>query len=149
MFGQWSQSILVRTTLVILGAVGLAGLIFIFLAAGVTASDSEDRAKIHLSQLLDTVESSVRAACYVNDRALAREIAVGLLKNNDVLSVKILASNLVLAQETHPGLNTRQVNRESARGIPIHRKIISPFDNTESVGEIIVTPNRIEIESHY
>ncbi len=147
MFGQWSQSILVRTTLVILGAVGLAGLIFIFLAAGVTASDSEDRAKIHLSQLLDTVESSVRAACYVNDRALAREIAVGLLKNNDVLSVKILASNLVLAQETHPGLNTRQVNRESARGIPIHRKIISPFDNTEIVGEIIVTPNRIEIES--
>ena len=147
MVDRWSQSILVRTTLVILSAAGLAGLIFVFVAARMTASQAEDRAQVHLTQLLDTVESSVRAACYVNDRTLAREISLGLLKNYNVSSVKILGGKLVLAEETRPDLDIHQLNSKSAWATPIHRKIISPFDSTEIIGELIVTPNPVEIDN--
>ena len=140
MFGRIHQSILARTTLVILGAAGLAGLFFVFIAAQVTASRAEERAKVHLSQLLDTIESSVSAACYVNDKDLAREILIGLLKNNDVSSVKILGGNQVLAEES------RMASQAYGKpAVPVHRKISSPFDNTNIIGEIIVTPNPGEI----
>ncbi len=139
-FGRTHHSILARTTLAILSTAGLAGLFFVYIAAQVTASRAEERAKVQLSQLLDTIESSVSAACFVNDKDLAREILLGLLKNNNVSSAKILGGSMVLAEEAR--LASQGYDKSAAA---VHRKISSPFDNTHMIGEIIVTPNPGEI----
>jgi PAS domain S-box-containing protein len=142
---RWYRSLLARTTLIILGAAGLAGLIFVFITIQVTTALSEERSGTRMSQLLDTMESSVRTACYVGDRGLAKDIAQGLLKNNDVAAVKILAGERILADETRPGWSGTGANGKEAT--PLHRKMLSPFDKTEIVGEIILTPNPEEIRA--
>jgi PAS domain S-box-containing protein len=142
---RWYRSLLARTTLIILGTAGLAGLIFVFITFQVTTALSEERSGTRMSQLLDTMESSVRTACYVGDRGLSKDIALGLLKNNDVAAVKILAGERILAEETRPGWLSSKANGKEAT--PLHRTMLSPFDKTEIVGEIILTPNPEEIRA--
>ncbi|MDD5298005.1 MAG: response regulator [Rhodocyclaceae bacterium] len=142
---QWYRSLLARTALIILGAAGVAGLIFAFVTTQVTTSLSEERSNTQLSQLLDTMESSVRTACYVGDRGLAKDIALGLLKNNDVAAVKIFAGSRVLADEIRPGWVASRANETQAA--PLHRRMLSPFDRTDIVGEIVLTPNLDEIRA--
>ncbi len=142
---KWYRSILARTTLIILTTVGLAGLLFVFAIIQVTTTLSDERSSTQLSQLLDTMESSVRTACYMNDRGLARDIALGFLKNNSVAAVKILSGERVLAEEKRPGWISPDDNDQ--RATPLRRRMLSPFDQTDIVGEIILTPNPEEINA--
>lgn len=142
----WSNSILVRTTVILTVSAGLVGALFINLAASVIADRFHHQAHDRLGALIDTVERTVSIACYLPDKPLAGEVTQGLMKNREIASIVILDAN----KDKLAGLS-RQVKQANTdlHGLPvIRRPVMSPFDPNRIVGEIVLVPDHIEITRH-
>lgn len=133
----WKHSILFRSIAMVVVISSLLGLLTMAITAAVTHKRANEAAITRLNQLLDTVESTVRAACFVGDRALADEVAQGLLSNSEVLDVTILADKKELAHRRRAGAP------EVAADPTYHltRDIRSPFNPEQVIGRIQVTPH--------
>jgi signal transduction histidine kinase/DNA-binding response OmpR family regulator len=138
------NGIVLRTILVTLLAFLVSSLVAIAYTTHETGQRAEQTIDARLVQLLDTVESTVKVACFVNDPGLAREVALGLLGNPEVLRVSILAGQAVLADEIRRGASVGMA--EMTPGI-IERHIVSPFDASETVGTVRLIPNPEVIEN--
>lgn len=142
----WSNSILVRTTVILAVSAALVGALFINLAASVIADRFHHQAHDRLGALIDTVERTVSIACYLPDKPLAGEVTQGLMKNRDIASIVILDAD----KNKLAGLSrqVKQVNTD-LHGLPvIRRPVMSPFDPNRVVGEIVLVPDHIEITRH-
>lgn len=142
----WSNSILVRTTVILAVSAALVGALFINLAASVIADRFHHQAHDRLGALIDTVERTVSIACYLPDKPLAGEVTQGLMKNKDIASIVILDAD----KNKLAGLSrqVKQVNTD-LHGLPvIRRPVMSPFDPDRVVGEIVLVPDHIEITRH-
>jgi diguanylate cyclase (GGDEF)-like protein/PAS domain S-box-containing protein len=127
-----SRGLLMRSTLVVILASLLAGLAAIAYTARTTSQHAHQITQTRLNELLDTVESTLRVACFARDATLAGELAEGLLSNSDVLGVRIFADPELLADQ----------RRHAGDGPPaLRRAIFSPFDNHQKVGEILLQPD--------
>ena len=83
------DGILFRSILVTLLAFALVGFATLAYTVQAARSAAEEQSRVRLEQLLDTVQSTLRVACFVKDQELAREVASGLLSNTEVLRVTI------------------------------------------------------------
>ena len=136
-------SIVTRTTSSILLLSMTMGLIFASIEAANVDRREQRRAEIRLQQLLSTVESTVQIACYLKDRTLAVQIAQGLIKNRAVAGVNITSGSATLYQ-----IGSAPTGQRSGVDSPlITRRIYSPFDASESVGEISLFVARAEIDA--
>lgn len=103
----------------------------------------QELVKNRMETLLSTVEDTVSIACYLSDANLAKEVAQGLLKNEDVASVKIFSAQSILTElkknisSTSNNLLISQLKTE----LLIERPIYSPFNKTESVCQIELKPD--------
>ena len=139
----WSRSILNRTLIILLLSVMLTGVIFISASSVLIQQRLQKQAEDRLGQLLDTVDRTTSIACYLADIALAEEVARGLLKNTEVASVMIFDDQ------------GKQLSRQSAVTLEntlepqpsMRRSVVSPFDATTTVGEIVLQPNQAEIDN--
>jgi diguanylate cyclase (GGDEF)-like protein len=143
---QWIRrliphSIVARTTLSIIALSLLLGLTFASVAYVRAQQNEETRLQVGLQDLLSAVETTAGIACFLNDKALAREIARGLLKNHSVSAVWIVAGGQTLYQS--PAMMTAVTNKVRTR--VISRTLYSPFDSTAIVGEIALYPSEAEI----
>ena len=134
--GAWRlRGLLVRSTLAVIVASLLAGLLAVAYTAYATSQRAHLTSETRLTELLDTVESTVAVACFVKDQTLARELAQGLLNNSDVLAVSISAEQELLTNK----------HRGAVTGLPsgpsLKRLIYSPFDKQKLVGQIVLTLN--------
>ncbi|MFN3397888.1 MAG: putative bifunctional diguanylate cyclase/phosphodiesterase, partial [Sulfurimicrobium sp.] len=86
--------------------------------------------------------STVQVACFVKDKALADEVAQGLLSNSEVLEVSILADKQELARKRRAGVS--QVETDHA--FSLTRDIHSPFNPAQVVGRIRIAPDQEYIE---
>ena len=106
MINPFRKGILYGSIVSALGAIFGIVIIFVLITAYTTAKDTQRYFDDHLKELLDTVESTVSVACFVEDKQLAAELVAGLLKNNGVASVVIRAdSKQILAHgfiDYHP-----------------------------------------------
>jgi diguanylate cyclase (GGDEF)-like protein/PAS domain S-box-containing protein len=111
------------------------GLALLFAATGALfLRDNEIKRQLQLTaELLTTVESTVRIACFTGDKALAREVAEGLMTNHSVAGIRISAGEQVLA-ETH----RRTSAATSAPEHMVRRAVASPFDANSVVGDIVL-----------
>ncbi|MFA5082444.1 MAG: EAL domain-containing protein [Hydrogenophilaceae bacterium] len=138
-FGR--HSILVRSTVMLLGSFLLAGAATISISLALTSARQHQAATDRLNHLLDTVESTVRIACFVQDEKLADEVAQGLLKNKEVLSVTISSEDgrarKLLADSRHGHI---------ASGLHLAREVRSPFNVDKTIGRIQVDANTAVIE---
>ena len=112
-----------------------AALAFLLSMVGVYAMRSHeiDRQLQSTQQLLSTVESTISIAVFMEDEALAREIADGLLSNVTVHSVRISSMSTVLADR-----HREHGGREEHAGYTVRRKIFSPFDASAHLGEVLL-----------
>jgi diguanylate cyclase (GGDEF)-like protein/PAS domain S-box-containing protein len=121
----------VSLTILVVGT-GLA-----LLFAGTSAlllRDSEIKRQLQeTGELLTTVESTVRIACFTGDKALAREVAEGLMTNHTVAGIRISAGEQVLA-ETHRNASASASDSKHL----VRRAVASPFDSRSIVGEIVL-----------
>jgi PAS domain S-box-containing protein len=139
----WSDSILVRTTVILAISAGLVGALFINLAATVIDDRFHRQAHDRLGELIDTVERTISIACYLPDKALADEVVQGLMKNKEIASIVIFD-----AQKNELAGQSRQA--QHAHGdqhglVEIRRPVMSPFQPNTSVGEIVLIPDHLEI----
>lgn len=133
----WKHSLLFRSIAMVVVISGVLSFFTVAVTAVVTNKRAHDTATMRLNQLLDTVESTVRVACFVQDRGLADEVAQGLLSNSEVLAVTILADNRQLAHRQRAGVSA------AAAGVPssLMREIHSPFNADQVIGRIQVAPD--------
>ena len=140
----WRQSIIFRAAVAVVGSGILAGMLFIGATAIATNERAQQQSLTRLGELLDTVESTVKIACFVEDQTLATEIVRGLLKNTEVLGVVIRSNTKPLASSyARPATPDEQERILKGRLV---RKIYSPFNSSEAVGEILLDPNPEEFD---
>lgn len=137
----WSRSILNRTLTILLVASLLTGGVFIASSSVLIQQRLEKQAEDRLGQLLDTVDRTTSIACYLADQALAEEVARGLLKNAEVFSVVIFDDQG--KELTHQP--TDKSDENAHQQTLMRRSVVSPFDNSKIVGEIVLQPNQAEI----
>ncbi len=137
------DSIVARTTLAILALSLLLGAIFALAISIRVQKNEEDRLYVRLQELLSTVESTARVTCYLSDRTLAKEIALGLLSNRAVAGIRIVAGDTTLYET--PGA-VRAATGDSGMRV-ISRRINSPFVPTERVGEITLYASQAEMRA--
>ena len=132
------RGLLLRSTLVVIFASTLAGVVAVAYTAQATNQRAHQASQTRLNELLDTVESTLKVACFAKDQTLAGELAQGLLSNSDVLAVTISTERQVLAHKQRGGA----VAAAEAPTVPLLRRAIySPFDGRKEVGNIALTPN--------
>jgi diguanylate cyclase (GGDEF)-like protein/PAS domain S-box-containing protein len=132
------HGLLLRSILVVILASVVAGLAAVAYAAYSTSARAHKASRIHLNELLDTVESTLKVACFAKDETLAGELATGLLSNSDVLAVTISTEQTVLAnRQRHTALAPESV----AARMQLRRVIYSPFNPDKEVGHIVLVPD--------
>ncbi|MFZ2854328.1 MAG: hypothetical protein WAZ34_09495, partial [Rhodocyclaceae bacterium] len=124
----------------------LAGVFSIALTMAVTRDRAEENASRELGELLDTVESTVRIACFVEDQTLAAEVVRGMLRNSKVLRVEIHAGGRELAHSdrfAEQSAQTRPIPQAAAYVAErrLIRRVSSPFNAQQIVGEIALDPD--------
>jgi len=135
-------SILFLTTLSVIVVASLIGVVFLGRTAVVTEERMQKEWSASLGALLDTVESTAAAACFVEDQGLAQEIARGLAKHRQVLGVVIVAQGGELARFYGPGASAEVSARAAAQRIT--RRVKSPFFSGQTVCEVHLDPNPLE-----
>jgi len=132
------RGLLLRSALVVIVASVLAGLVAVSYTAYVTNQRAHEASRTRMNELLDTIESTLKVACFAKDETLASDLAEGLLSNSDVLAVTISTEHSVLAHKKR----VQSVNAANAEpDMLMRRTIFSPFDGLKSVGNIVLAPN--------
>jgi signal transduction histidine kinase/ActR/RegA family two-component response regulator len=138
------RGIVFRSILIMLSAFVVASLGAMAFTAYSTGERANQIINTRLNQLLDTVQSTVKAACYIGDKDLAKEVALGLLSNSEVFQVTISSEEIILANEIRSGA---QRQPEEAAISVFKREIISPFAANQIIGEVRLTANPEVIDS--
>jgi diguanylate cyclase (GGDEF)-like protein/PAS domain S-box-containing protein len=145
------NNIVARTTVSIILLAMIVGAVCAGAGAWMIHRSEQERLRARLDQLLSTVESTVSVACFVKDEALAREIGNGLMRNRVVSGVRILSSGGPLGegapgtlyQQSRPGAELQA----SPQTLGISRKVHSPFNPSEIVGEIWLYAAEADIQA--
>jgi diguanylate cyclase (GGDEF)-like protein/PAS domain S-box-containing protein len=135
------RSIVARTTVSIIALAMIVGLVFAGFAAVYIQHSEKTRLEARLDELLLTVESTLSIACFVKDAALAREIGTGLMRNDGVAGVRILADDTPLYEELRPDAVTDGGTMRTSR--PIR----SPFDANQIVGSVSLDASSAVIQA--
>lgn len=129
------DGILLRSILVTLLAFALVGFATLAYTVQAARNAAQEQSQVRLEQLLDTVQSTLRVACFVKDQELAREVASGLLSNTEVLRVTIHEGDNQLID-----LQRRQTSRPDAANA-LERNIHSPFIEGDVIGRVRLVPD--------
>lgn len=140
---QVRHGIAFRSALAVIGFTLLAGICSVAIIGAVAFERTREDVATRVLALLDTVASTASAACFVEDKVLAQDIASGLLNNSAVLRVVIRSSSGELANVSRSWQPT--AGSKLASGA-IHREIFSPFDSLAPIGEILIEPDPEELQ---
>ncbi len=134
------DGIVVRSILITLFAFLVAGICVVAYTSYATAQRAAQTIDTRLNQLLDTVQSTVKIACFIRDEELAREVALGLLGNSEVLRVTVMADDQVLADASRTDA-AGQPAQSGIRLTALERRVDSPFAPGKVVGSVRLEPN--------
>lgn len=130
--GKLRTSLVTKMSLII-GMVSVGSAVLFGVASGPFIRDYElNRHLSHIDELLSTVESTVRIACFTEDKTLATEVAQGLMSNQSIHAVRITSKDDVLVE-----LKKGFVESDPPR--QVYRAVFSPFNKKSQVGEIVLT----------
>jgi diguanylate cyclase (GGDEF)-like protein/PAS domain S-box-containing protein len=121
----------------------ILGLAFASFVSASVDRREQQRVEIRLQQLLSTIERTAQIACYLKDRTLAAEIAQGLMSNRTVSGVSITSGDTTLSRIG----NTTSAHESRINSSVIARRIYSPFDAREPVGDLSLFVDRAAIHA--
>ncbi|MDP2795218.1 MAG: EAL domain-containing protein [Sulfurisoma sp.] len=142
MIRYFRKSIVFGTTVGVVGVALLVGLLFKLVAANFTAEQAEQDVVTHLNELVNTIESTASVACFAKDAQLAKEVVNGVIKNVAIARVVIISDGQELARAERPS----QVAGIRTALQPVQRKLVSPFDPNQTIGEIRIEPNHENVD---
>ena len=141
MLDRLRASLLLRSALVGLAVTVLVGLLALSLAGRIARRRETEHQRLVMEALLDVVEPSASAACYVEDRALAGEVVRGLLKSRNVQHAALGSGGRILAEAGQAG----GTERPGTAGA-VTRQLLSPFNPREQLGQLVLVPDAGERE---
>lgn len=143
-------SIVYRSSLIVLAIALCVGGLFAAVTYLWESNTEQESVKNRMGTLLSTVENTVSIACYLSDANLAKEVAQGLLKNEEIASIKIFSSQSVLTElyKNKKASKSNTLISNLKTEILIERPIYSPFNQTESVCQIELKPDVTFIRTH-
>lgn len=142
MIKVWNRSIVIRSTLAVLGVTLLVGSFADFIALKITTQRTIKTQHEALETLLDVVEPSAQAACFVEDKGLAEQVVQGLISTPSIKGAQLFSGSTPLGKAARSS-NAAQDPTASEQ---ISRKIISPFQAGEQIGELILMPDMAETQ---
>lgn len=128
------SSIVIRTTLMVLCVTLLVGFLADYIAYRVAEKRAISAQKEVVETLLDVVEQSASAACFVGDKTLAEQVVQGLVKTKSIMFARLEAGTENLAKAER----LEQV-REGIKMVEIERRLYSPFAPDRQIGKISLT----------
>lgn len=138
-----------RSAAVILIIVGVVAIGFLSLAIPLTRQQENARQQMRLNELLDTVQRTLSIACFLSDKQLANEVALGLLSNRTVSAVEIRSGDTKLAYRSKAAADGATAAALSTKSPDtLARNVTSPFNPGEVVGEITLFPDAAEIRNN-
>ncbi|GAB1393328.1 hypothetical protein MASR1M60_14910 [Rhodocyclaceae bacterium] len=154
---HWWHGLLARSLMALVGIILLTGGVSSLIISRVIGDREHQNAIKSMGQLLDTVESTASIACFANDEQLASEVAQGLLRNSGVSRVTIRIGDKEIVNTKSDGrrgvtddfvsvMIGRMVRDETQRDWQVARRLISPFNAGESVGQIVIDADWAVIE---
>lgn len=132
MSGARRGSLLLSTILVVLGVTLVVGLLANHFAVKVAVRREMESQQRALEALLDVVEPTAAAACFVGDATLAQQVVQGLVATRSVQGAQIKGEAEMLAQAERPG---------TRKGTALRRNLVSPFSAQAVIGELSLTPD--------
>ncbi|ENO98937.1 PAS domain S-box/diguanylate cyclase (GGDEF) domain-containing protein [Thauera phenylacetica B4P] len=129
-----TRGIAFRTTASILVFGGLVGGIAAVGSAKLIEHKEHRRLNDALVESMAAVQRTASVAAYARDEQLAAEVVAGLLQSSSVAHAEILEGDTVLAAV---GANTASA---SPNGAALRGLLRSPFDASETIGELRVIP---------
>ncbi len=102
-------------------------------------SSQKKYAHQHLVELIKTVSKTASIAAFVGDDLLAKEVISGLV-NNTLISAAKLNSDEILLYSMGTFSTTQQDG-------DVHYSLMSPFDNNQHVGELVIQADQSVIEA--
>jgi|GEM_PF-2417211 diguanylate cyclase (GGDEF)-like protein len=133
-------SLLLRTTLVVVGLTLVIGLLALALAGRVAGRWELAHQLEVMGAQADGVESVAGAACFVEDRALAGQIVQRLVGTRTIQAAVLRSRTGILAQASRGGASKAAESRSLSRSIP------SPFFKEVQVGQLDLVPDLGEAE---
>jgi signal transduction histidine kinase len=130
------SSIVLRTTLLVLGVALGVGLIASEFVGRFASRFESARAQQRMLSLLAVVEPSAAAACFVGDHRLAEETVKGLMNSPSIGAVELRTTDGILAEARRPGITAFE-------SVLVH-SVTSPFAKDQILGEIRVYPDANE-----
>lgn len=137
------RGLLIRSIAVTVAAFVVVAVITVYYTVERARQEVTAQSQVRLEQLLDTVESTLRVACFARNEALAQDVARGLLRNPEILRVTISENEQLLADLMRDG----SPQLPPAQGQGLIRRIHSPFIEDEVVGRVQLLPNPQLIET--
>ena len=134
-----ANSILVRTAAIGLVVTLVVGAAALAMAGRIAHRRETAHQREVMEALLDVVEPSARAACFVEDQTLAGEVVRGLVGTRSVQGAYLRSGKLLLASATREGST-------AAEAAVLSRPILSPFSPGQVLGELGVVPDLRETE---
>ena len=129
-----TRGIAFRTTASILVFGGLVGGIAAVGSAKLIEHKEHRRLNDALVESMAAVQRTASVAAYARDEQLAAEVVAGLLQSSSVAHAEILEGDTVLAAV---GASTAPA---APNGAALRRLLRSPFDASETIGELRVVP---------
>ncbi len=142
---HWWQGILARSLFSVIGIAVLLGGASSLIVSQTVGEQEHERAVQGLSELIDTVENTASIASFAKDEQLAVEVAQGLMRNHGVQRVVIRSGEKELARAERgakPDSTQPKVGADGTAGSgpswQVARRLTSPFNRTEVVGDIVL-----------
>lgn len=143
LLSQWRSSLtfkaIIKIAFISIGVLFICSIISFYVVKQLESRHAQD----HVAQLIPTVESTVRIACYLKDERLANEVAKGLMSNLSVAGVRITAYGKVLAEVKNNYIDIDQVDSSQS----MRKKVSSVMDSEVNIGEIIVVADKAYIQA--
>jgi diguanylate cyclase (GGDEF)-like protein/PAS domain S-box-containing protein len=139
------QSILIRAAMQVVGIGLIVGFGFVFVTTYLTERYYQHGVSRRIQELMITVERTVQIACFTKDQGLALEVVNGLATNSEVFGSTIIGDSEILAEHKKEAVDERY--RKAVEG-RISKKIVSPFDAAQIVGELIIDPDPEIVSMH-
>lgn len=128
------SGLLLTTIFVVLGVTLVVGLAANHFAVKVAIRRERDYQRRALESLLDVVEPTAAAACFVGDATLGQQVVQGLVGTRSVQGAQLRTTQDMLAQAIRPGTKEDPIAPEA-----LHRRLMSPFSSDTPIGELILT----------
>ena len=135
---EFRTSVLLRTTLVVLVATLAVGLVAMRVAEKFGQRRVAEQERIALEALLDVVEPSASAACFVEDHGLGDQVVQSLVGTRSVQTALLRSGTSILAQASRVALPAPVSPRNATR------KLYSPFARDTQLGELVLVPDPAE-----